>query len=1001
MLSARGEPEEALELLASSSSSSTPLARLEASAAPSGPLASLLGLRPVRLEGRRSPRGRWGPDMATLRRTGALALVGLALTGICAATASGLLRPSDGSTPVRLRPLVRVHSAHVSQVAFEAKAAETGAPLDTRFVKPGQGTTSPDDTGCSKDVQLNDFSSKEAMEVAGWWFNWTDDFTFKPPIYRGFVPPESYWGFSMHGHGAITLRAVGSGVLTLDFGNLLGTPGSRVSALLNLERRGSAEPSTLSKTVEIAFEPEDALSIIEDPRGIIVINSIKFRCLPAPVDLHVSGEVERAEGKWKKEYASLQNQEQLAQARGKEHILAHRRSKELGEVANRFAKEVTELEEQHRQGEERARVEAERQRKENERLASALEAMLTSETEKTRLKALMAQDAEATREPLQEAMKQEALAKEVAAQAQQVGNSGEQQEAEMLVREAKEAQVREKQELDAQQNLTARLEDLKRNKTAAVKALKEAMDEEQRSVDELQDAERKEEVLERREAAAADVVKEAMERERKKFILREEAKQKKKALEEAARAAKAEQEQKDMQRQASKENMHVGDTLKFRRPSVQADDKYPAEMKDNSKVTVVAMVDGDQVSARFPDDKTYNVKYVDLYNPDITTTTIETTSTSTEKRITLYCFALMLPFGYEPTLLSTQLRKGVGIFACDEFCVFSNSSILVDTGKPSPLSVSLVDISLSVPYGGKWHTALNTGIFNKIWQEVVSLGRYSKHDWVVKADSDTVFFPDRLKEVLQHGLPSGLLHKAAVARRLSQDSASCDKCRLPGQERDSCSDHAKWLQNNKQLSCGDALAQVARPPPVDCGCDCSRLEACDLSLDESWAKDGGLIRGHDLQEMRSEDVANAPIYINNCRFGLHGPIEVLTRTAVNAYVQGLPKCEFLLDQPWGEDKYLDRCMLRIGVTRANVFGILSETACGEEPAPCGGPAVAFHPFKNAEDYFACWDFAQSYGHGPVEEVRRKQARQASENVTRSAGHSKARKEHASEHQQHD
>jgi len=72
-----------------------------------------------------------------------------------------------------------------------------------------------------------------------------------------------------------------------------------------------------------------------------------------------------------------------------------------------------------------------------------------------------------------------------------------------------------------------------------------------------------------------------------------------------------------------------------------------------------------------------------------------------------------------------------------------------------------------------------------------------------------------------------------------------------------------------------------------------------------------------------------------------------------------------VDEPWGEDKFLDRCMLTLGVTRANDFSLLSETACGEEPAPCGTSDVAFHPFKLAEDYFACWSFAHAFGHGPA------------------------------------
>lgn len=106
------------------------------------------------------------------------------------------------------------------------------------------------------------------------------------------------------------------------------------------------------------------------------------------------------------------------------------------------------------------------------------------------------------------------------------------------------------------------------------------------------------------------------------------------------------------------------------------------------------------------------------------------------------------------------------------------------------------------------------------------------------------------------------------------------------------------------------------------------------------------------------------VYINNCRFGLHGPLEVLSSSAVGLFVVNLPSCDNLLVQTWGEDKFMDRCMLQIGVTRVNLFGVLSETACGEQPAPCTGDKVAFHPFKSVNDYFTCWTYANMYGKWP-------------------------------------
>jgi len=44
---------------------------------------------------------------------------------------------------------------------------------------------------------------------------------------------------------------------------------------------------------------------------------------------------------------------------------------------------------------------------------------------------------------------------------------------------------------------------------------------------------------------------------------------------------------------------------------------------------------------------------------------------------------------------------------------------------------------------GQW---LNIAVFLNAWTMVIGDVRYTKHDWVVKVDPDTVFFPDRLRE---------------------------------------------------------------------------------------------------------------------------------------------------------------------------------------------------------------------------------------------------------------
>eukprot|EP00913_Durusdinium_trenchii_P002730 g2526.t1 len=166
------------------------------------------------------------------------------------------------------------------------------------------------------------------------------------------------------------------------------------------------------------------------------------------------------------------------------------------------------------------------------------------------------------------------------------------------------------------------------------------------------------------------------------------------------------------------------------------------------------------------------------------------------------------------------------------------------------------------------------------------------------------------------------------------------------------------------------------------------------------------------------------VYINNCQWGLHGPIEVFSRRCIATYIAGLPICSNLLYHAWGEDIFVDQCMIdgtsaeypfqlgmcsavwpylkqnncrmlltcvspeyiesricyptpltckpsrpkELGLTRVNEFDVMSEIACGDQPAPCGQTDTTFHPFKNVEKWFACWNFANKYGHGPEDRL---------------------------------
>ena len=62
-------------------------------------------------------------------------------------------------------------------------------------------------TVCGRPNNVNDFSSKAAMEASGWEFSWDDSYVFKRPANRGAfcngVASSSYCGFKHPGAAQI------------------------------------------------------------------------------------------------------------------------------------------------------------------------------------------------------------------------------------------------------------------------------------------------------------------------------------------------------------------------------------------------------------------------------------------------------------------------------------------------------------------------------------------------------------------------------------------------------------------------------------------------------------------------------------------------------------------------------------------------------------------------------------------------------------------------------
>jgi len=229
----------------------------------------------------------------------------------------------------------------------------------------------------------------------------------------------------------------------------------------------------------------------------------------------------------------------------------------------------------------------------------------------------------------------------------------------------------------------------------------------------------------------------------------------------------------------------------------------------------------------------------------------------------MFCFSLMLPWGYEKGLLKHQYTRGASIFACDEYAVYSNQEILIADG----LKTGIVKSDLKCKMGGEFKTCLNTPIFMKVWDKINKDKRVQFHDWTVKVDPDAVFFPERLRAL---------------------------------------------VPNHKETPIG--------------------------------------------------------VYLNNCRLGMHGPLEVFSRNAVNAWADGRWACVNHFKKlcsgncNWGEDMFIDQCMWKVlKLQRDFEPELLVEDHCKPPPgwADCkDAHMVSFHPFKKLEAYDKCMSNAE-------------------------------------------
>jgi len=115
----------------------------------------------------------------------------------------------------------------------------------------------------------------------------------------------------------------------------------------------------------------------------------------------------------------------------------------------------------------------------------------------------------------------------------------------------------------------------------------------------------------------------------------------------------------------------------------------------------------------------------------------------------VFCFSVVMPFGYEPELLAAQVQGSQGLFGCDAFQIFSNASFDASGSLSFRGAMNITDLEgpLDSPLGARYNSYLNAPTLAKAWEHIFSEGKYKLYDWVIKLDTDAVAFPGRSRQI--------------------------------------------------------------------------------------------------------------------------------------------------------------------------------------------------------------------------------------------------------------
>merc|ERR1712228_292224 len=117
----------------------------------------------------------------------------------------------------------------------------------------------------------------------------------------------------------------------------------------------------------------------------------------------------------------------------------------------------------------------------------------------------------------------------------------------------------------------------------------------------------------------------------------------------------------------------------------------------------------------------------------------------------LYCFSVYtenigkVAQNHELELLNIAAERNAGIFACEQWDVFSDVSVPIDS--KGYVTIKVEDTynefhQLKRKDSGTW---VNWALFYQVWIKVREVAKWQSADYTIKVDADAVFIPQRLR----------------------------------------------------------------------------------------------------------------------------------------------------------------------------------------------------------------------------------------------------------------